>query len=118
MSIIHLRPIPQYPVDVARIKAEMNAVKAENPILRAMKKTRATPHMAARADGKRAVYVFSPNRLKTVEATQKYRGGFSRKGSPFSLGTIMSPDLTISVAIPATLGSSEPHKWGYSRPTR
>ena len=66
--------------------------------------------MAARADGNLAVYVFSPSRLKMVEAAQKYKGGFSRKGSPFSLGTTMSPDLPISAAIPATLGSSEPQR--------
>ena len=110
MSIIHLRPISQYLVELARINAEMNAVKAENPMLRARKKTRATPQMAARADGNLAVYVFSPSRLKVVEAAQKYKGGFSRKGSPFSLGMTMSPDLAISAAIPATLGSSEPHR--------
>ena len=110
MSIIHLRPILQNPVELARINAEMNAVNAENPMLRAKKKITATVQMAARADGNLAVYVFSPSRLKVVEAAQKYNGGFSRKGSPFSLGTTRSPDIAISATIPATLGSSEPQR--------
>jgi hypothetical protein len=80
----------------------MNAPRVEKCILRARKNTITTPPIAERADINLAVYVFSPKSLKAAEAAQKYNGGFSRKGLPFSLGTTRSPDLAISAAIPAT----------------
>jgi len=96
----------------------MNALKGDKPMLRAKTKTRETPQIAAKADAVLAVSGFCPNKLNAAERVQKYSGGFSRKGLPFSLGTIMSPDLSISAAIPATLGSSGPDKGFCPRPTR
>jgi hypothetical protein len=108
----------QYSNDVARTRPERKAVNAENPMLLARKKTTRTPNIPEKAEISLAVQAVSPNRFITAELAQKYRGGFSRKGSLFNLGTIISPSLAISADIPATLGSSGVQRSRLPRPRR
>ena len=61
--------------------------------------------IAESMDGSLAAKELIPKALKEIAVSHEYIGGFSKKGLPFSFGTMKSLSRYICAAIPETLAS-------------